>query len=746
VKRPIAAVVLLAAAGFTLSGCPSRPYMREPADAYSAHKVELTERAVASHEEAIRAAPASPEAARSAYILARRAAEAGKTDELDAKLGWFERNQPTSPWLAPALLLRIQASRDTEGSLSFLRRMNDAVTRFPADTGLRDGCLALLPSTLSAATLSDLDTFVSTAATSGPLMPDSMLTLGKLRKSKGDTEEATRVLRRLTAQFPGAPALNEAFAILKELSRQFPVEPSVIAALVPSSGKFSSYGDSVMNGISLAVEDLKSGGHQFEFVVADTGGDPEQAVAAMDKMFKERKAIAVFGPLFSATALACAAEANLLGIVMLTPSALASRLTQTGPYVFRASLSPEQQARTMARFAVEKRGFRRFGILAPDGAYGRSLSAAFASEVVALGATVLADSRFPPESADFTEAIVTLGGADVAGTNEMGEEFRRAAQGELEAFLRDFFQAAAAGAPPAPSSTTGEAVAPVVSRIACLLLSSDPFTAEMGSRLRAAALPNKTISVLTPESATGYSGRLPSADVTSNGPLSGNEEVALSDLLGQQAAVRNAPLAVLISVASLGDNGRYDTLDCNMAMYETSSARRLATHRFQARRALPPKGNRFELEAVYLPAPGSQVIKIIPQLVYHEMKLPMLGSDSWDEDELTRRPEAVGTDAWFTTGFWPAHDRPATRQFVTRYQERFAAPPDMLAANAYDGARLLMEAILRSDGTREGLRETITNFGPFNGAAGEFRMGTSREPEKEAFVLKIEGGSIVAVQ
>ena len=744
-KRHASLLCTFLAATLFLQGCARTSSLRTPADAYNIRPGTITRAMLDDSVMYMKTEPQTENAARGAFVLVRNASDSNQVTDMDDNIKWLETNQPESPWLAPAILLRVQYARSDEGTLPLLNRVNNAMFRFPNDAGLIAGCQAIIPLALAGAPRSDLETFVASAPPGSPVLPGAMLALGKLRVSKSENEDAIRVLRRLTGEFPDAPQTREAFAILRELSKQFPVDPRIIGAILPVSGRYSAYGTSVMNGIQMAVEDIQSSGNKFNFVVDDVSESPDDAISSLDRMFKEKRAIALFGPLFSTTALAAAAEANSLGLVMMTPSALTSRLTATGPYVFRVSMTPEKQAQAMARFAVQKRGFKRFGILGPDSAYGRNMAAAFTAEVVSLGATVLAESRYQPSTADFSEAIVDLGGADLTGTNEMEEEFKRDAQGELEVFLQAFFKAAAGTSYiPVASTLTGEAAGLLPeTKAACLVLTPDPFSNELSFRLHAAALAHKKINILNPESATSFSSRLKWAEVDSTGPLSGPAELALGELLGQQATNRNAPLSVLISVVKEGETGRYENLTCSLAMYDSNSSKLLATHRFTAKWALPAKGNRQGIEAIYLPAPGSHVVKIYPQLVYHEMKLPLLGSDSWDEVELTRKPKAIGTESYFTVGFWADLDRPATRQFVKRYQDRYAAPPDTLAAHAYDGARILMEAIVRSDGTREGLREQFAGFGLFDGASGEFKMGSSREPEKEAVILMIGKETIV---
>jgi branched-chain amino acid transport system substrate-binding protein len=168
----------------------------------------------------------------------------------------------------------------------------------------------------------------------------------------------------------------------------------------------------------------------------------------------------------------------------------------------------------------------------------------------------------------------------------------------------------------------------------------------------------------------------------------------------------------------------------------------VARHAFRSRRYLPPVGNRFRLDAVYAPVPGTQLVQIIPQMAYHGVSLPMLGSDSWDDDTLRKRPEAVTVDSCFTTGFWPDLEAPVTRRFVQRYKEAYAAPPDALAANAYDAAFLLMNAIGRSDRTREGLREAISAPMSFDGVCGAVRMTPQRDIEKDPIILRVANGTI----
>ena len=62
-----------------------------------------------------------------------------------------------------------------------------------------------------------------------------------------------------------------------------------------------------------------------------------------------------------------------------------SGIPQIGPHVFRLFLTPEAQARAVARYAVQVLGLNSFAIMHPDDAYGKAMSEYFQQEISTLG-------------------------------------------------------------------------------------------------------------------------------------------------------------------------------------------------------------------------------------------------------------------------------------------------------------------------------------------------------------------------
>jgi hypothetical protein len=92
-----------------------------------------------------------------------------------------------------------------------------------------------------------------------------------------------------------------------------------------------------------------------------------------------------------------------------------------------------------------------------------------------------------------------------------------------------------------------------------------------------------------------------------------------------------------------------------------------ASRRFQFSKYKAPLSNPLGLQAVYLPASASDVAQLVPSLRFYDLKTPLLGSDLWDQPELTRHlPELEGS--YFSTGFWADSTRTEVQRFTLVYK------------------------------------------------------------------------------
>jgi branched-chain amino acid transport system substrate-binding protein len=81
------------------------------------------------------------------------------------------------------------------------------------------------------------------------------------------------------------------------------------------------------------------------------------------------------------------------------------------------------------------------------------------------------------------------------------------------------------------------------------------------------------------------------------------------------------------------------------------------------------------------------------------------------------------------------------QDFIKKYQQKFGAVPDSLAALGYDAARVVIEAMTRApDLSGPALRDAIAATKDFPGVAGTITLDEKRNPVKPAVVLTVEGG------
>ncbi|HET9869648.1 MAG TPA: penicillin-binding protein activator, partial [bacterium] len=264
-----------------------------------------------------------------------------------------------------------------------------------------------------------------------PLACATLFQLGSRESQTGDAPDAIQDLNSFLQQCPQDPSAPSAQLILQSLRDQQQGKTWRLAVLAPMTGRFKAFGQSFVNGVNLAFDQAGNGHKMTLAAVQDTAGDPLRAVKLFQQMAQTGGVDAVLGPVVKSEIDAVAPLANQQGIPLLAATYPVDGLSGIGPYVMGDSMTNEMQGRAMARFAVQKLGLKRFGMLYPDDGYGQTLSRAFAQTVEALGATVTAQDAYTPNSTDFQKQIADLGGQNPESAKENTRENQRRV-GELD--------------------------------------------------------------------------------------------------------------------------------------------------------------------------------------------------------------------------------------------------------------------------------------------------------------------------
>lgn len=150
-------------------------------------------------------------------------------------------------------------------------------------------------------------------------------------------------------------------------------------------------------------------------------------------------------------------------------------------------------------------------------------------------------------------------------------------------------------------------------------------------------------------------------------------------------------------------------------------------------------------EVIFVPGYYNDIGQIAIQARDLGMMQPLAGGDGWESPKLIEIGGKALEGSFYSNHYHVDDPSPSVREFVQKYQERFGAKPDSLAALGYDTARVLADAIKRA-GTTDGpkLRDAISQTKDFDGVTGKITLGPDRDPiGKKLVVLEIRNGQTV---
>jgi branched-chain amino acid transport system substrate-binding protein len=149
-------------------------------------------------------------------------------------------------------------------------------------------------------------------------------------------------------------------------------------------------------------------------------------------------------------------------------------------------------------------------------------------------------------------------------------------------------------------------------------------------------------------------------------------------------------------------------------------------------------------EVIFVPGYYNDIGQIAIQARDLGMKQPLAGGDGWESPKLIEIGGKALEGCFYSNHYHVDDPSPAVREFVEKYEQRFGAKPDSLAALGYDSARVLADAIKRA-GTTDGakLRDAIAVTKGFAGVTGIVNLGADRNPVgKKLVVLEIKDGQL----
>jgi branched-chain amino acid transport system substrate-binding protein len=184
----------------------------------------------------------------------------------------------------------------------------------------------------------------------------------------------------------------------------------------PLTGDYAYEGQGFEKAVQLLVDQVNEEGgllgRQVELVVEDDAGDPTQAALVAQRLV-DAGVVAVIGA-YNSTATEPASEIyNEAGLLHITPSSTATRLTTKGfERFFRVCFLDDRQGLFAAKFMNEVLGAQSIGILHDNSTYAQGLAEHTQRYAEELGLNVVFFDAINPDDQDFTPILTNLAGVD----------------------------------------------------------------------------------------------------------------------------------------------------------------------------------------------------------------------------------------------------------------------------------------------------------------------------------------------
>ncbi|NLX08172.1 MAG: branched-chain amino acid ABC transporter substrate-binding protein [Chloroflexi bacterium] len=194
-------------------------------------------------------------------------------------------------------------------------------------------------------------------------------------------------------------------------------DPILIGLQGPMTGDFAYEGQGFEQAISLLVDQINAEGgllgRPVELVIEDDAGDPTQSALVADRLV-DAGVVAVIGA-YNSTATEPASEIyNEEGILHITPSSTATRLTEKGfEQFFRVCFLDDRQALFAVMAMADVLGAQKVGVLHDNSTYAQGLAEWTRTYAEEAGLEVAYFDAINPDDQDFTPTLTNIGQADL---------------------------------------------------------------------------------------------------------------------------------------------------------------------------------------------------------------------------------------------------------------------------------------------------------------------------------------------
>ncbi|MDF2987816.1 MAG: livK [Eubacterium sp.] len=187
------------------------------------------------------------------------------------------------------------------------------------------------------------------------------------------------------------------------------------------SGGVASYGQSSVDGIMLAIDEINAAGgidgKKLVPVKYDNKSEPAEAITLANKLISQDNVLAILGPATSGSFKSEISVAEKKKVPVISGSATADDVTVDASglknYAFRICFSDSFQGTGMANFALKDLSAKKAVIIKDSSSdYAKGLAENFTKTFTAAGGTIVGEEAYVAKDKDFNAILTKIKGLD----------------------------------------------------------------------------------------------------------------------------------------------------------------------------------------------------------------------------------------------------------------------------------------------------------------------------------------------
>lgn len=150
-------------------------------------------------------------------------------------------------------------------------------------------------------------------------------------------------------------------------------------------------------------------------------------------------------------------------------------------------------------------------------------------------------------------------------------------------------------------------------------------------------------------------------------------------------------------------------------------------------------------DALFLPGHPTDVAFLSAQLAYYDVKVPLLGSNSWNHPDLLKWGRSTLNGGTFGDALFLQSTDPEVQEFIRKYREHYQLDPSIFAAQAYDAMRVVLDTIGHGATTGQEVRDQLFIRHDFPTLGGLASFGEGGVLDRKVYMIRVANGRFVQI-